>query len=127
MIHVLSNLTSDYDLQVALLERRIGDVEQPLTVTEIRPELSLHLERINKLNKDNGENSGEMAFMAVNLKANVEIAERLDTSRSNVKIEEIKMAVLTVAIQLEEFFVIIPASRDMSRKTVSNSRKGTHD
>jgi hypothetical protein len=123
MIHVLSNLTSDYDLQVALLERRIGDVEQPLTVTEIRPELSLHLERINKLNKDNGENSGEMAFMAVNFK----IAERLDTSRSNVKIEEIKMAVLTVAIQLEEFFVIIPASRDMSRKTVSNSRKGTHD
>jgi hypothetical protein len=35
MIHVLNNLTSDYDLQVALLERRIGDVEQPLTVSEI--------------------------------------------------------------------------------------------
>jgi hypothetical protein len=63
MIHVLTNLTSDYDLQVALLERRIGDVEQPLTVSEIRAELSLRSERINNnSNKDNGDNAEEMAF-----------------------------------------------------------------
>jgi hypothetical protein len=37
-------------------------------------------------------------FMAVNLKVNAGIAERLDTSRSNVKIEEIKMVIITVAI-----------------------------
>jgi hypothetical protein len=43
MIDVLNNLTSDY-VQVALLERRIGDVEQPLTVSEIRAELSLRFE-----------------------------------------------------------------------------------
>jgi hypothetical protein len=40
MIHVLHNLTSNYDLQVALVERRIG--EHPLTVSGIRPELSFH-------------------------------------------------------------------------------------
>jgi gag-polypeptide of LTR copia-type len=40
MIHVLNNLTSVYDLQVALLERKIGDVEQALTVSEITPGLS---------------------------------------------------------------------------------------
>jgi Zinc knuckle len=63
MIHVLNNLISDYDLQVALLERRIGDVEQPLTVSEISAELSLHFEKINNnLNKDNGDNWEEMAF-----------------------------------------------------------------
>jgi hypothetical protein len=63
MIHVLNNLTPDYDLQVVLLERRIGDVEQPLTVSEIRAELSLRFERINKnLNKDNGDNLEEMAL-----------------------------------------------------------------
>jgi hypothetical protein len=43
----------------------------------------------------------KLRFMAVNLKVNAEIAERLDTSCSNAKIEEIYMAV----IQLEEFFV----------------------
>ena len=53
--------------------------------------------------------------------------EKLDTNRSNVKIEEIKTVIITVAIQAVEFFVIIVASRDMSSKTVSNSRKRTHD
>jgi hypothetical protein len=46
-----------------LLERRIGDVEQHITVSEIRAELSLQFERMNNnLNKDNGDNSEEMAF-----------------------------------------------------------------
>jgi hypothetical protein len=45
MIHVLNNLTSDYDLQLALMKKRIGDNEKPLTVEEIRTELSLCFER----------------------------------------------------------------------------------
>jgi hypothetical protein len=32
MIHILNNLTSDYDLQLALMERRVGDADKPLTV-----------------------------------------------------------------------------------------------
>jgi gag-polypeptide of LTR copia-type len=46
MIHVLNNLTADYDLQLALLEKRIGDKERPLTVDEIRAKLSLRFERL---------------------------------------------------------------------------------
>jgi hypothetical protein len=65
-------------------------------------------------------------FLAVNLKVYAGIVERLDTSHSNVKIEEIKMVIITVAIRLVECFEIIVASQDMSSKTVSNSRKGTH-
>jgi hypothetical protein len=36
MIHILHNLTSDYDLQLALIERRVGDADKPLTVEEVR-------------------------------------------------------------------------------------------
>ena len=39
MIHILNNLTSDYELQLMLMERRVGDVERPLTVEEIRGNL----------------------------------------------------------------------------------------
>jgi gag-polypeptide of LTR copia-type len=36
MIHMLNNLTSDYELQLALMENRVGDAENSLTVEEIR-------------------------------------------------------------------------------------------
>jgi hypothetical protein len=35
MIHVLNNLPDEYDLQLGLLEKRIGDKDKPLTVEEI--------------------------------------------------------------------------------------------
>jgi hypothetical protein len=38
MIHILNNLTSDYDLQLALMERRVGDANKPLTIEEVRGE-----------------------------------------------------------------------------------------
>jgi hypothetical protein len=64
MIHILNNLTADYDLQFALLKRRIGDKENPLTVEEIRAELSLRFDRLSsKLSyNDNGEEVKEMAL-----------------------------------------------------------------
>jgi hypothetical protein len=47
MIHTLNNNTSDYDLQVALMERRVDDADKPLTVEEVRGEFNLRLERLN--------------------------------------------------------------------------------
>jgi hypothetical protein len=41
MIHILNNLTSYYDLQLALMERRVGDPDNPLTVEEGIRELNL--------------------------------------------------------------------------------------
>ena len=38
MFPILSNLTSEYELQLAVMEKRIGDKEKPLTVEEIREE-----------------------------------------------------------------------------------------
>jgi hypothetical protein len=47
MINILNNLTSDYDLQFSLMERRVGDANKPLTVEEVRGELNLRFERFN--------------------------------------------------------------------------------
>jgi hypothetical protein len=47
MIHILNNITSDYELQLAMMERRFGDIERPLTIEEIRGELILRFERLN--------------------------------------------------------------------------------
>jgi hypothetical protein len=41
MIHILNNLTSDYDVQLVLMERRVGDTDKPLTIEEIKSELGL--------------------------------------------------------------------------------------
>jgi hypothetical protein len=64
MIHILHNLTADYNLQLTLLGRRIGDKEILLTVEEIRENLSLRFERLgNKSsNNDNGDEAEEMAL-----------------------------------------------------------------
>jgi gag-polypeptide of LTR copia-type/Zinc knuckle len=54
MIHILNNLTSDYELQLAMMESRVRDIERPLTAEEIRGELSLRFE-ILSISKAEGE------------------------------------------------------------------------
>jgi hypothetical protein len=55
MIHVLNNLTSDFDFQLALMKKRIGDTEEPLTVEEIRADLSLSFESLYMNSPKNGD------------------------------------------------------------------------
>ena len=55
MIHILNNLTSDYELQLSMMQRRVGDTERPLTIEEIRGELSLCFERVNSNSTKNLE------------------------------------------------------------------------
>jgi hypothetical protein len=43
---VLNGLTNDYELQMLLLEKRIGSKENPLTIDELKEELSLRYERL---------------------------------------------------------------------------------
>jgi hypothetical protein len=70
MIHVLNNLTSDYDLQLALMEKRIGDREKPLTVGEIRADLSLCFESLSMKSTKNRdvEELEEHALFSVQFK-----------------------------------------------------------
>jgi hypothetical protein len=55
MIHILNNLTSYYDLQLALMKRRVGDTDKPLTVEEVRGELNLRFESLNMKTSRNEE------------------------------------------------------------------------
>jgi hypothetical protein len=55
MIHILNNLTSDCDLQLALVERRVGDEDKSLSVEELRGELYLRFERLNMKTSRNEE------------------------------------------------------------------------
>jgi hypothetical protein len=55
MIHILNNITPDYDLQLALMERRVGDADEPLTVEEVIGELNLRFERLNMKTSRNDE------------------------------------------------------------------------
>jgi gag-polypeptide of LTR copia-type/Zinc knuckle len=56
MTHILNNMTSDYDLQLALMEKRINDKSSPLTVDEIRDDLNLRFERLNMKSNHESEN-----------------------------------------------------------------------
>jgi hypothetical protein len=47
MIHVLNNLTSDYELQMVLLEKRIGSKANPLEADKLREELNLRFKRLS--------------------------------------------------------------------------------
>jgi hypothetical protein len=55
MIHILNNPTSDYDLQLTLMERRFGDADKPLTAEVMRGELNLRFERLNMKTSRNEE------------------------------------------------------------------------
>ena len=108
MIHILNNLTSDYELQLALMERRVGDKEKPLTVEEIRAELSLRFERLNmgSTNNDDKDVMEDQALFSSQCKGNVEIVVKLVINRTNAKIEEITMVETTV-IQIQQFIALI--------------------
>jgi hypothetical protein len=59
MIHTLNNMRSEYDLQIAIMEKRINNKVDPLTIDEIREDLSLGFERLNM--KANEEIESEVA------------------------------------------------------------------
>jgi hypothetical protein len=46
MVQVLNILTNYYELQMLLLEKRIGSKENPLNIDELKEELSLRYERL---------------------------------------------------------------------------------
>jgi hypothetical protein len=128
MIHILNNLTSDYEIQLALMEKRVGDMEKPLTIEEIRGEVSLLFERMNMKSSNNkeGDNFEDTAFLPDSLKENVAIAVKSGTNRSNARIEDLTMAEITVT-QVAVIFACIVVSLAMIGRIVSSSRRRIHD
>jgi hypothetical protein len=121
MIHILSSLTSDYELQLAMMERTVGDTDRPLTVEEIRGDLSLCFERLNSNSTNNreGEILEEQALFSEQFKGKCHNCGLLDTSHFSARIVQLTMVEITVT-QVAAFFVCIVASLAMTSKIVSN-------
>ena len=47
ILHILNNMTADYHLQLAMMEKRLNYKSNLLTVDEIRDDLNLSFERLN--------------------------------------------------------------------------------
>jgi hypothetical protein len=64
ILHILNNMTEDYDLQLAMMEKRDTDKSTPLTIDEIRDDLNLRFERLNETQNEEieNENNQEVAF-----------------------------------------------------------------
>jgi hypothetical protein len=75
MNDVLNNLISDYDLKLAVMEKRVEDKEKSMTVEEIKAELRLCFERSNMNTfEDNGVDIWKIKLYSVgNSKENVVI------------------------------------------------------
>jgi hypothetical protein len=55
ILHILNNMTGDYDLQLAMMEKRVTDKSNPLTIDEIRDNLNLRFERLNEKQNEESE------------------------------------------------------------------------
>jgi hypothetical protein len=66
MVQVLNSLAYDYELQMLLLEKRIGSKENPLTIDELKEELSLRYERLlMKTETDKINDLGEVKVLVI--------------------------------------------------------------
>jgi hypothetical protein len=82
-------MTDDYDLQLAMMEKRVTDKSNPLTVNEIRDDLNLTFKRLTEKQKEQSENDNnqEVAFLVVNLKENIEIVVQSSIKRKDCKLK----------------------------------------
>mmetsp|Transcript_14560 Transcript_14560/g.20983 ORF Transcript_14560/g.20983 Transcript_14560/m.20983 type:complete len:148 (+) Transcript_14560:485-928(+) len=64
IIHVLNNLPHEYDTEVAILEKRLGDKSNALTLEEIREDLSLRFEKFGGNNEESYDEDTNRALIA---------------------------------------------------------------
>jgi hypothetical protein len=56
ILNILNNMTDDYDLQLAMMEKQVTDKSNPLTIDKIRDNLNLRFERLNEKQNEESEN-----------------------------------------------------------------------
>ena len=56
--HALNNVPQEYNIEISLLEKRLGDSNDPLTIEELRDALNLKFERLQG-NKGKHYRSGD--------------------------------------------------------------------
>jgi hypothetical protein len=79
-------MTAKYNLQLAMMEKRINDKINPLTLDEIRADLSLRFERLNEKKDDNdNEDNQDIAFFAGQFKGKCRNCEMMGHKSINCK------------------------------------------
>jgi hypothetical protein len=56
-------MTDDYDLHFAMMEKRVRDKSNPLTVDEIRDDLNMRLERLTEKQNEESENDNNQEVL----------------------------------------------------------------
>jgi hypothetical protein len=64
ILHILNNMTEDYDLQLAMMEKRVTNKSNLLTIDKIRDNSNLRFERLNEKRNEENQNviNQEVAF-----------------------------------------------------------------
>jgi hypothetical protein len=81
ILHILNNMTDDYDLQLTMMEKRVMDKSNLLTFNEICDDLNLRFERLNEKQNEESENDNnqEVALLESNSKDNFEMVVYFDS------------------------------------------------
>jgi gag-polypeptide of LTR copia-type len=92
MVQVLNSLTGDYELQMLLLEKRIGDKMNPLTIDELKEELNLRFERLSSKKESikNDESGEEKALFTTQLKGKCRNWGKLGHKAAQCKLKQAK-------------------------------------
>ena len=88
LIQVLNGLTKNYELQITLIENRIGDKMNPLSIDEVKEDLNLRYERLSsKSESTKREDFGEERTLFTT------------QSKRMSKLRQIGSSVITVQVQ----------------------------
>jgi Zinc knuckle len=88
MVQVLNSLTSDYELQMLLIEKRIGNRENLVSIEALKDELSLRFERISR--KQNDEYGEEKALFTTQFKGKCRNCGKLGHKIAQCKLKPVK-------------------------------------
>ncbi len=128
ILHILNNMTADYDLQLAMMEKRLNDKVNPLTVDEIRDDLNLRFERLNKKNNDNeNEDNQDVAFFSGQFKGKCRNFGVIGHKARDCKNKFVKMAGRTAEIKtifkeirIKALTALIVVGQGITKETASN-------
>jgi DNA-binding cell septation regulator SpoVG len=95
ILHIINNMMNDYDLQLAMTEKKVKDKSTLLIVNEICDDLNLRYERLTEKQNEEIEdgNNQEVVFFVANLKENFKILVQSGIKRITAMQNSAKMTI----------------------------------
>jgi Zinc knuckle len=120
-------MTAGYNLKLAMMEKRLNDKMNPLTVDEIRYDLNLRFETLNQKTNDNENgNNQEVAFFGGQFKRKCRNCDEIghkareckDKFSQNGGTAEIK--IIFKEIQMKGLTALIVVGQGITKETASS-------